>query len=109
MLLRSCTGQRLEPVRIMGRSLLDRPLLHRFRDLIRNERIQFSALLDRFVKLPVDIFRQAGSHDTVRENILPVDIRNIESFPHRYNSFLIPVRKNKGASRCLIAGMLLIL
>ena len=82
MFFRRSSGQGLKPVRVVRCPLLDRPLFHRLRDLISDERVQFSSLIHRLVKLTVNIFRKTVSHDTVRKNILAVDIRNVETLFH---------------------------
>ena len=88
MLLRGCPGQRLEPVGIVGCPLLDRPLLHGLRNLVRNKVVQRSTLIHRLVQRQVDLLRKARPHHTVRKNILPVNIRNVESFFHTYSALL---------------------
>ncbi len=47
MLLGGRTREGLEPVREVGRSLLERPLLHRLGDTVGNRRIELGAILDR--------------------------------------------------------------
>ena len=46
MFLGSYTCKRLEPVGIVGRAIVDCPVLHRMGNHVRDRRIQFAAILD---------------------------------------------------------------
>ena len=57
MLLCGDPGQRLEPVRVVGRTVLERPLLHRLCNCIRDGRIELVALGDGLLQLLIHCLR----------------------------------------------------
>ena len=46
MFLGGHAGQRLEPVGIMGRTVVDCPVFHRMGNHVSDRRVQFAAILD---------------------------------------------------------------
>ena len=82
MLLRRHSCQRLEPVRIMGGSLFDRPFLHLVSDHVRCCQIQLFSFFDGFLQISVYLFGQAFLHDSVIKNILAKDVRHVKCFTH---------------------------
>ena len=70
VLLSRSSCQRLEPVCIMGRSPLDRPLFHLMCNDIGGLEAQLGALLDRAAQGLVYLFRKPFPHRSVVENIL---------------------------------------
>ena len=82
MLLCGDPGQRLEPVRVMGRTVLECPLLHRLRNRIRDGRIELVALCDGLLQLLIDCLRKTLLHHLVVKDILTENFRNIYNFTH---------------------------
>ena len=58
VLLGGETGQRLEPVRVVGGPALERPVLHRRGDDIGDRRVEFFVALDRALQRTVDLLGQ---------------------------------------------------
>ena len=77
MLLCGDPGQRLEPVRVVGRTVLECPLLHRLRNRIRDGRIELVALCDGLLQLLIDCLRKTLLHHLVIKDILTENFRNI--------------------------------
>ena len=84
MLLRSDAGQRLEPVGVVGGSLLDCPLLHLVGNHIRRGQIQLLALLNGIFQLPVNLLGQAFLHHRIVEHVLSKDLRNFHILTHTF-------------------------
>ena len=59
VLLGGDAGQRLEPVRVVRRAVLDRPVLHRRRDRVGHRRVQRLAVRDRPAQRVIHGLRQA--------------------------------------------------
>ena len=74
MLLRRYTGQRLEPMGIMGCSFFDRPFLHLMRDDVRRLKIQILTFIHNFMEFLVDFFRKAFLHNRIVKNVLSENI-----------------------------------
>ena len=77
MLLCGDSGQRLEPVRVVGRTVLECPLLHRLCNRIRDGRIELVALCDGLLQLLIDCLRKTLLHHLVVKDILTENFRNI--------------------------------
>ena len=75
VLLGGQAGQRLEPVRVMGRALLHRPLAHRLGDRVGERGIERGAGGQGLLELAVDVLRQARLLDRGGEHVLAVDLR----------------------------------
>ncbi len=71
MLLRRYSGKRLEPVCIMGRPFLDRPLLHLVCDHIGCSKAQFLAFFDRLLQILINLLGQTFLHNLIVEYIFP--------------------------------------
>ena len=66
--------QRLEPVRVVGRALLHRPVLHRQRDRVRQRRVERLASSERPLQRLVDVFGQAVALDRGGEHVRSEDL-----------------------------------
>ena len=62
-------GERLEPVGVVGRAVLDGPVLHRRGDDVGDLRVERLAVIDRPEQAPVDVLRQTLPHDAPREDV----------------------------------------
>ena len=69
VLLGGQAGQRLEPVRVVRRALLHRPLAHRLGDGVGERRVQRRAGLERRLQLLVDVLGQARALLVDREDV----------------------------------------
>ena len=67
MLLGGDPGHRLEPVRVVGRAVLDRPVLQRAGDDVGDRRVERFALRNRAPQRPVDVLGQPRPLDLVIE------------------------------------------
>ena len=74
----ACQG--LEPVGIMGGSVLDRPVLHGLGDHIRVGGGEFSALLHDLADISEDALGHGGPHLAEGKYILAVDLLYIQLF-----------------------------
>ena len=74
VLLRGRAGQRLEPVREVGRALLHRPLLHRGGDGVGEDRVEREALVEGLLQALEDLGRDALALDRGREDVGPEDL-----------------------------------
>ena len=77
MLLRGNAGQRLEPVRIMSRTLAQRPVLHCSRHHSGNVCINGCALAHRLLELAVDVLGQTLLHHGLVKDHAAEQLRNI--------------------------------
>ena len=82
MLLRRYAGQWLEPVGIMGRAVVHRPLLHRVSNHVRDGGIQLVSLLDGLLQLLIRILGETLSHHRVVKHIHSKNIRHIDGLAH---------------------------
>ena len=83
VLLGGRAGQRLEPVRVVGRPVLERPLLHRLRDRVGERGVELGAAGDRRAQLRVDVLGQAlallGEAEDVGAEDLVADLGQVSS------------------------------
>ena len=89
MLLGGDAGERLEPVGVVGRPVLDGPFLHRLGDGIRNRGLQLVAFGHHFPHALVDGLRQALPHHAVAEYIFTEQFRNVYPFAFFFHWFLL--------------------
>jgi len=75
-------GQRLEPMGIMRRTALDRPVFHRVCDNICDGRIQLSSVFNGFLQFFVNTFRKAFLHRLVIKHIFSENFRYIDNLAH---------------------------
>ena len=69
MLFRRDSGHRLKPVCEMGRSLFNRPILHRIRNHICHRIVQPLSYFHRTLQLLIRLFRKPLPHHRIIENI----------------------------------------
>ena len=74
VLLRGRPGERLEPVRVVRRAVLQRPLLHRLGDHVGERRVEFLAARERRPQLRVDVLRQPLALLGRAEHVLAEDL-----------------------------------
>ena len=74
VLLGGGAGERLEPVRVVRRAALHRPLAHRRGDGVGERGLERLALGDRRLELTEDRLRQPLALDGDREDVLAVDV-----------------------------------
>ena len=67
-------GERLEPVREVGGTPVDCPLLHGVCDFVRNARVERCALVDGGEQLLADILGQVGAHGLCVKDVLAVKV-----------------------------------
>ncbi len=77
VLLGGEAGQRVEDVRVVGRALLQRPVLHRRGDGVGDQRVQRSGLLDGGEHGLVDRLRQPLLHDAQAEDVGAEDLAGL--------------------------------
>ena len=69
MLLGGESGQRVEDVRVMRRTLLDGPVLHRGSYVVGEGRVEWNALVDGCRDSLEDVLGQAGFHRREGEDV----------------------------------------
>ena len=74
VLLGRRAGQRLEPVRVVGRALLHRPLLHRQRDRVGQRGVERLAARERALQRLVDVLGQPVALDGGGEHVRAEDL-----------------------------------
>ena len=74
VLLGGRAGQRLEPVGVVGRALLHRPLLHRLGDRVGQRRVERLAARERPLQRLVDVLGQAVALDGGGEDVGAEDL-----------------------------------
>ena len=80
VLLGGDAGERLEPVRVVRRAVLDRPVLHRGGDDVGGRRVERLALGDGAAQRLVDVARQPAALDVVVERERSEDLGRLR--PH---------------------------
>ena len=70
------TGHRLEPVRVVRRTVFNRPVLHRVCNCIRNSDVEVLAVVDRLAQGFVNVLRETLTHDAVVEDHAGEEIRH---------------------------------
>ena len=95
MLFRRDAGHGLEPVGVMGRAALDRPVLHGVRHHGSDLRGQTLVVMDRVDDLLIGLVRQAGLHDRLGKHH---GTEYLWYVAHIRHSFLIGIKRRK----CLI-------
>ena len=73
MLLGGLSGERLEPVGVMARAVLDRPVLHAGGDDVGDGRIERLAVVDGPEQAPVDLLGKPLPHDGPGEDVAAED------------------------------------
>ncbi len=68
------SGQRVEDVRVMRRTLLHRPVLHRHGDGVGHGRVERLGVVDRRHHRLVNGLRQPALHDRLAEDVRPEDL-----------------------------------
>ena len=68
-LFRGRAGHRLEPMRVVRRALLDRPLHHRLRNLASHFKAQAAAAFDRTPQRSICLGSEPFFHYLIRKNI----------------------------------------
>ncbi len=91
------SGQGLEPVRVVGRTLLDGPILHGVGNNLGHLEGQLGLAGLYLLESLVDAFRQAFTHDAVVEGILSIKLRErsfreIDGLFHSPSSMSLGVR-----------------
>ena len=99
VLLGGGAGQRLEPVREVGRPVLDGPVLHRRRDHVGHLRIERLALVDGPLQAAEDLLGQALPHDLGGEDIPAEDL--VDAISKGWRSGAIGGGAHRGRSSCL--------
>ncbi len=96
MLLSGNTGQRLEPMGIMGSTLFNGPFLHLVCNNVSGLDIEFTTFTDRFFQFLIRLLRKAILHDGVVKDIFAIDIFHIQTL--FIDHFLFPFYTEKGCS-----------
>ena len=95
MLLRRDAGQRLEPVGIVRRAVLDGPFLHGLRNRIRNGRVQLIPLIDGLFQLPVYVLWKTLPHHLVVKYILSENSGDVQYLAHTFTPYAIPAGQRR--------------
>ena len=98
MLLRRDAGKRLEPVGIMGRAVLHRPVLHLLGNYVGGRLGQLAALVHHRYHLFVHILRQSLFHLAEREHVLTENLFHIKHLAHLSPCLLLLTLGNRHES-----------
>ena len=90
MLLRCDAGQRLEPVGIMGGTVLHRPVLHGLRHHVGRRQGQLPALVHDLPDLLVDAFGKPFLHLAESEHLAGKQLFYVQYFAHFPSPFCLP-------------------